>query len=127
MNETQFAYRVRQHLNQGMRLDARIAAQLRAAREQALERHRAEPMTGLALASNAMGRIGGARGLSLRVLLPLAILAAAFATTVAWQQTQRAAEVEELDAQLLSSDLPIDAYLDQGFAAWLKRRASQQP
>jgi hypothetical protein len=127
MNETQFAYRVRQHLNQGMRLDARIAAQLRAAREQALERQRAEPMTGLALASNAMGRIGGARGLSLRVLLPLAILAAAFATTVAWQQTQRAAEVEELDAQLLSSDLPIDAYLDQGFAAWLKRRASQQP
>jgi hypothetical protein len=127
MNETQFAYRVRQHLNQGMRLDARIAAQLRAAREQALERQRAEPMTGLALASNAMGRIGGARGLSLRVLLPLAILAAAFATTVAWQQTQRAAEVEELDAQLLSSDLPIDAYLVQGFAAWLKRRASQQP
>ena len=23
--------------------------------------------------------------------------------------------------------LPIDAYLDQGFAAWLKRRVSQQP
>lgn len=127
MNETQFAYRVRQQLDQGMRLDARIAAQLRVAREQALDRHRTEPMAGLALASNAMGRIGGARGLSLRVLLPLAILAAAFATTVAWQQTQRAAEVEELDAQLLSGDLPIDAYLDQGFAAWLKRRASQQP
>jgi hypothetical protein len=74
-----------------------------------------------------MGRVGGVRGLSLRVLLPLAVLAVAFATTYAWQQTQRAAEVEELDAQLLSSDLPIDAYLDQGFAAWLKRRASQQP
>ena len=53
------------------------------------------------------------------------VLCAAFAATFAWQQRQRAAEVEELDALLLTSDLPIDAYLDQGFAAWLKRRASQ--
>ncbi len=127
MHETQFAYRVRQHLNQGARVEPRVAARLRAAREQALAHHRAEPMAGLALASNAIARIGGARGLSLRVLLPLVVLAVAFATTYVWQQTQRAAEVEELDAQLLSSDLPIDAYLDQGFAAWLKRRASQQP
>ncbi|MDH3320519.1 MAG: DUF3619 family protein [Betaproteobacteria bacterium] len=125
MNEPQFALRIRQHLNQGARVDARVAAQLRAAREQALARHRSEPEAGLALASNALGRLGGVRGLSLRVLLPLVILGVAFATAVAWQQTQRVAEVEELDAQLLSSDLPIDAYLDQGFAAWLKRRASQ--
>ncbi|MGH8741787.1 MAG: DUF3619 family protein [Burkholderiales bacterium] len=126
MNETQFAYRVRQQLNQGLRVDARVAGRLRAAREQALARHRPEPMVGLALASNAIGRLGGARGLSLRVLLPLAILAVAFATTYAWQQTQRAAEVEELDAQLLSSDLPIDAYLDRGFQNWLKQRAAEQ-
>jgi hypothetical protein len=125
MNEAQFALRVRQQLNQGACVDAHVAARLRAAREQALARHRPEAAGGLALASNTVGRIGGARGLSLRVLLPLAVLAVAFATTFAWQQKQRAAEVEELDAQLLSSDLPIDAYLDQGFAAWLKRRASQ--
>ena len=127
MNEAQFALRVRQQLNQGARIDARVAARLLAARAQALAHHRPEAAAGLALASNAVGRIGGARGLSLRVLLPLAVLAVAFATTFAWQQKQRAAEVEELDAQLLSSDLPIDAYLDQGFTAWLKRRASQQP
>jgi len=125
MNEAQFAFRVRQRLNQGVRVDARVAARLRAAREQALAHHRPEPAEGLALASDTMGRIGGARGLSLRVLLPLVVLAIAFAATYAWQQKQRAAELEELDAQLLSSDLPIDAYLDQGFAAWLKRRASQ--
>lgn len=127
MNETQFALRVRQQLNQGLRVDARVAAQLRAAREQALARQRPETAAGLALASNTLSRLGGVRSLSLRVLLPLLVLAVAFATTYAWQQQQRAAELEELDAQLLSSDLPIDAYLDQGFAAWLKRRASQQP
>jgi hypothetical protein len=126
-NEPQFALRIRQQLNHGLRVDARLAAQLRAAREQALARYRPEPATGLALASNAMGRLGGTRGVSLRVVLPLLVLAVALATTYDWQQQQRAAELEELDAQLLSSDLPIDAYLDQGFAAWLKRRASQQP
>jgi Protein of unknown function (DUF3619) len=124
-NEAQFALRVRQQLNQGARVDARVAARLRAAREQALARHRPQPETGLAVAGHALGRLGGVRGLSLRLLLPLTVLAVAFATTYAWQQTQRVAEVEELDAQLLSSDLPIDAYLDQGFAAWLKRRAAQ--
>jgi hypothetical protein len=40
-----------------------------------------------------------------------------------WQQWQALAEVrefEELDAQILSSDLPIDAYMDRGFQNWLK-------
>lgn len=125
--EAQFALRVRRQLNLGARVDVHIAARLRAAREQALARHSTEPAAGLELADNVIGRIGGARGLSLRVLLPLVILAVALFATYRWQQAQHAAEVEELDAQLLSGDLPIDAYLDQGFAAWLKRRASQQP
>ena len=37
-----------------------------------------------------------------------------------WRSFQDAREYEELDAQLLSSDLPIDAYLDRGFQNWLK-------
>ena len=37
------------------------------------------------------------------------------------EQEQRAADVEELDAQLLADDLPIDAYLDRGFETWLKK------
>ncbi len=35
----------------------------------------------------------------------------------AWQELQ---ELEDLDAQILTSDLPIDAYLDRGFQLWLK-------
>jgi hypothetical protein len=37
-----------------------------------------------------------------------------------WQAYMQAKEFEELDAQILSSDLPIDAYLDRGFQNWLK-------
>ena len=46
------------------------------------------------------------------------------AAVYTWQQKQGAAEVEELDALVLTSELPIDAYLDRGFEAWLKKRAS---
>jgi hypothetical protein len=38
-----------------------------------------------------------------------------------WNSTQQAADIEEIDAALLTSELPIDAYLDKGFDAWLKR------
>lgn len=125
MNEAQIALRIRQALSAAADVGPATAARLRAARERALKRQRPEAVGGLALAGNAAGRLGGWRRLSMRVLLPLAILGVAFAATQAWQKKQRAAEIEELDAQLLSSDLPIDAYLDQGFAAWLKRRASR--
>ena len=37
-----------------------------------------------------------------------------------WRTFQDTREFEELDAQILSSDLPIDAYLDRGFQNWLK-------
>lgn len=125
MNEAQIALRIRQALNAAADVDPATAARLRVARERALERQRSEAVGGLALAGSAAVRLGGWRRLSLRVLLPLAILGVAFAATQAWQKKQRAVEIEELDAQLLSSDLPIDAYLDQGFAAWLKRRDSR--
>jgi hypothetical protein len=120
MNELQLAHRIRQLLNHGTRLERPVAERLRAARELALERRRAGSVAGAALA----GGLGFA-GLSLRVIVSLVTLGVAIAATYSWEQKQRATEVEELDALVLASDLPIDAYLDHGFAAWLKRRASQ--
>ena len=111
-------------LNQGLAVPPRVAQRLQQAREQALERQRAEPA--LAWADNVTGRFGGWGGLALRVLLPLALLVASAATLYTWQENQRAAELEEIDAQLLTDDLPIDAYLDRGFQNWLKKRADEQ-
>jgi hypothetical protein len=37
-----------------------------------------------------------------------------------WQSVQQVRDLEETDAAILTSDLPIDAYLDRGFQAWLK-------
>ena len=129
MNEQQFANRIRQALNQGTRIDSRITERLRLAREQALERQRAAPESELAWASDAASGVlsgfGGYGGFSLRVLLPTALMIAGVVGIYFWQQEQRAVEVEELDAQLLTDDLPIDAYLDRGFEAWLKKTANK--
>jgi Protein of unknown function (DUF3619) len=51
----------------------------------------------------------------------VAIVLASFAWQQ-WQVYQQTREIEELDVQILSSDLPIDAYLDRGFQNWLTRR-----
>ena len=130
MNELQFASKIRHLLNQGLRNnvkdEARVAARLRAAREQALARQRVGASGGLAWAGNVVGSFGGWTGVSLRVVLPSLMLAVAVATVYSWQQKQRAAEVEEIDALLLTDELPIDAYLDRGFQNYLKKTAAEQ-
>ena len=122
MNEQQ----LRQLLNQGTPVRPEVAQALERAREIALERKRPEPAAALAWADNVMGRVGGWGGFAMRVLLPLALLVGGGAAIYTWQQNQRAAELEEIDSQLLTDDLPIDAYLDRGFQNWLKKRAAEQ-
>lgn len=126
MNEIQFGNKVRQILNQGLELDAATAQRLSAAREAALARQRPEPTPALAWADNVLGRFDGWGGLAFYVILPLAVLLIGVAAAYTWQQNQRLAELEEIDAQLLTDDLPIDAYLDRGFQNWLKKRAAEQ-
>lgn len=124
MNEPQFGNRIRQLLNQGTPLDASTLAKLRVARETALARQKPEFTQGITWMGGLLARMGGVRGLSLRLIVPLLALAIGLAAVYSWEQRQRAAEVEELDALVLTGELPIDAYLDRGFEAWLKKRAS---
>jgi hypothetical protein len=122
MNEMQFGNRVRQALNQGLRLNARQAERLHAARERALARQRPEPAPALAWADNVLGSFGGWSGVSLRLLAPLAALVVCSAALYTWQQNRAISDFEEIDAMLLTDDLPIDAYLDRGFQNWLKKK-----
>jgi hypothetical protein len=126
MNEPQFGNKVRHVLNQGLRLDDATASRLKAAREQALARQRPEPAPALAWADNVVGGFGGWTGISVRVIAPIAVLVVGLASIYSWERNQRVREVEEIDALLLTDDLPIDAYLDRGFQNWLKKRAAEQ-
>ena len=120
MNEQQFGHRIRNLLNQGLDLDPAKRQRLRAAREQALERQRAEPVALVRWADNVLGAVDGWRGISTRVLLPIAVLVLAVGSIYTWQEKRRVAELVDIDSQLLTDDLPVDAYFDRNFQAWLK-------
>ncbi len=122
MNEQQIAYRIKQLLNRGLDLDAGKLARLKAAREAALVRQRVESrVPAWAWADNVIGKSGGPFALFPRLLLPMAVLILGLIAINQWRDTLVAAEIEEIDAAVLTGDLPLDAYLDKGFDAWLKR------
>lgn len=128
MNEPQFGSRIRQALNRrALEIAPATLERLRAARERALAVQKAEqPDRVLSLAGGAHHDAGGWGGFSIRWLVPAAVLVAGLSAIYVWQQTFRVAEVEEVDTRLLTDVLPIDAYLDRGFQAWLKKRAAEQ-
>lgn len=126
MNEMHFGNRIRQALNQGLRLNAKQAERLHAARERALARQRPEPVGALAWADNVLGSFGGWGGFSLRLVAPLAALVISAGVLYTWQQNRVISDFEEIDSMLLTDDLPIDAYLDRGFQNWLKKRVAEQ-
>jgi len=123
MNEHHLGYRVRQVLNQDLALDGEKLARLKAAREQAIARQRvAAPRMALAWADNLSGSLDGSSATFVtRFLLPAAMLILGLIAISTWQQSQAVQELVEIDSGVLTSDLPIDAYLDRGFDAWLKR------
>ncbi len=124
-NERLLGSRVRQILNSGMRLDPHVEERLRASREQALLAKRPERATSLVWAGIPGFGWPVFGELSLRLLVPTFVLAFALLSIYTWRQDHQVAELVEIDTQLLTDDLPIDAYLDKGFEAWLNDRASE--
>jgi hypothetical protein len=121
MNESKFGYQIKQQLNRALDLEPATLKRLKVARERALARQRmAEPVFALAWVDGVVGRMSG-NAASASVALAGAALILALAGIQYWQQTPTVEEIEEIDAALLTSDLPINAYLDKSFDTWLKR------
>jgi hypothetical protein len=106
-----------------------ISQRLRIARLQALEKHRVVQQAPLA----TLGVTGGAAILGsgdderslwprLVALVPLLALIAGLVALQVLGSDQFAEELAELDAAILTDDLPPDAYADPGFAQFLKNR-----
>lgn len=121
MNESKFGHQIKQQLDQALSLEAATLNRLKVAREQALARQRmTEPAFALAWADAVVGRLSG-NPASASIALAGAALILALVGIQYWQQTPSVEEIEEVDAALLTSDLPINAYLDKSFDTWLKR------
>jgi len=93
---------------------------LQSARRASLENYRLAADT-IAVGGGALAHSGNRQHFNARMLLPLIALLLALAGTAYWQILQQDDNNDEIDSLLLSDDLPINAYLDKGFDAWLKR------
>jgi hypothetical protein len=122
----ELARKVAGYLDEGARdLDPAVAERLLAARKLALSRYQSEPVPawGWAWATQVIGRhIQHRQPGALQMLLAGAALVAALIGLAYWQNYNgQANELAEVDAGLLTDELPINAYLDRGFDSWLKR------
>ena len=81
--------------------------------------HAAGTTLATAGAGGTSGRSGTGRS-PLRWLGVALFVAAAGFGYQQWHAMQQVQEFEEIDLNLLASDLPIDAYLDRGFQNWLR-------
>ena len=61
------------------------------------------------------------------VAAPLLALVVGLVGVYQYEREQRIAELAELDAAVLSDDLPLTAYIDHGFNAYLAQQQQQQP
>ncbi len=118
--DTEFGYKTRQTLNEGLdRIDDKIAARLYQARQSALGVQR-QTVGILRLAGVDFGIDFGV-GRNFRTMLAICALTIGATGTYYWNAYNQAQEYEEIDSALLADELPPSAYLDKGFHVWLER------
>ncbi|GAA4341870.1 hypothetical protein GCM10023165_23060 [Variovorax defluvii] len=127
--EERFARRAAARLTQGTQdLPHDIAERLRAAREQALARRKVVRVLQSAPAVLQNGNTAALSGWWTRIgsVIPLIALVAGLLVISALQEDNRATELAEVDAALLTDDLPPAAYTDPGFVQFLKAESASQ-
>lgn len=130
-SDINFAYKVRHALNENLDvLPMSSLDRLANARKVALSRKKAErPMRLLASGQVLAGHVGHffSEPISwlgrLGIAAPLLAGALLFIGLYQFEQQQRISETADIDAAVLSDDLPLSAYLDHGFNAYLDSKA----
>lgn len=129
--DTNFAYSVRRALNEKLDdLPASTTDRLAAARQAALARKKADAPARVRVTQTAPALAGGTGFFAnpfawftrASVALPLLLAMGGLVGVYQYEQQQSIVELAEMDAALLSDELPLSAYLDQGFGAYLETR-----
>lgn len=137
--ELEFARQVRRALDENVAsISPATVDRLALARRAALARKKPEPVTAPVFVPAFAGAGAGAAGLAgmppvelpqrrrsplrrFALAWPLAALVVSLVAIAYWEDQQRTAELADIDAAMLSDDLPLNAYLDHGFNAYLSR------
>jgi len=121
----ELAEKIVELLNQStQQIDARTAGKLLDARKQALAHFNEQPERSWAFewATQSVTHIAEPFSHNLRAWAVLLALLTTLAGAVAWQSfSTQGSELADIDEGLLTSELPINAYLDRSFDSWLKR------
>jgi hypothetical protein len=133
-DDINLAYKIRHALNDNLdNLPASTTDRLAAARAAALARKKADAPAHARQQQRASFDLGALLSMQwvarAAVVAPLLLMAAGMVGVYQYEREQRAAELAELDAAVLSDDLPLTAYTDHGFNAYLaqQQQAQQQP
>ena len=129
--EELFGRRVAARLSAGTQdLPHDVGERLRAAREQALARRKVVRVLQAAPAvvqnGGSAATLGGGWWTRIGSIVPLIALVAGLLVITALQEDNRANELAEVDAALLTDDLPPAAYTDPGFAQFLKAETADK-
>ena len=128
--ELNFAYKVRHALNENLdNLPAATTDRLAMARKKALAVKRLDsPLKVLALHRVLAGSAAGFFNKSspwitrIGLIIPLLALIIGLSSMVQFEKQQRITDIADIDAAVLSDELPLSAYLDNGFSAYLARQ-----
>lgn len=128
--ELNFAYKVRHALNENLdNLPASTTERLASARKQALSRKKKESALRIFVMPQVVaGQVGRLFSHPLSWLarmglaVPLIVLAVGLTSIYQFEQQRIISDTAETDAEVLADELPLSAYLDHGFHAYLATR-----
>ncbi len=137
MNEAEFAYRIRQALDEGAgRVDYTVSLRLQKARQQAVERSPARQAAPVWVPALQLSSASGLEApgpdsrlsswlLRFGLAVPLLVLALGIVGIKQWQSDRMVAEVADLDFAVLLDDTPIDTYAHKGFGVLLRNEENR--
>jgi hypothetical protein len=130
-DDINLAYKIRHALNENLdNLPASATERLAAARAHALSRKKADaPIRAQAARARFDVRSLFATQWVSRAAVAAPLLAMVVGLVGVYQveREQRVAELADLDAAVLADDLPLTAYTDHGFNAYLAQQQQQTP
>ncbi|MGI4844363.1 MAG: DUF3619 family protein [Janthinobacterium lividum] len=130
-DDINLAYKIRHALNENLdALPASTTDRLAAARARALARKKPDATRQVQAAPRPLfdlkGLFTGPALARFAVAAPMLALVIGMGGVYQYEQQQRLAAMAEVDAAVLADELPLTAYLDQGFNAYVESQQRQQ-
>lgn len=130
-DDINLAYKIRHALNENLdALPASTTDRLAAARARALSRKKPDAPRQVQAAPrpllNLKGLFTGPALARFAVAAPMLALVIGMGGVYQYEQQERLAAMAEVDAAVLADELPLTAYLDQGFNAYVESQQRQQ-